>query len=54
MNTYDVDQVGYVYKRAEREWIAKLYEDRRFWGPFTTRREAIGEVRIQASSLPPR
>ena len=48
MKTYDVDGQGYVYK-SDDGWMAKLYEDRRFWGPFTTKREAVAEVRIQAN-----
>lgn len=46
--TYDVDGVGYVY-RNDDGWIAKLYGDRRFWGPFPTKREAASEIRIQES-----
>jgi hypothetical protein len=44
---YDIAGAGVVYK-TDRGWIARLYGDRRFWGPFTTKREAAAEVRIQA------
>jgi hypothetical protein len=42
--------IGYVYRTGSRgSWIAKLYEDKRYWGPFTTKREAVDEVKVQAA-----
>ena len=42
----DVEGKGYVY-RSDGGWLAKLYGDRRFWGPFPTKRDAVAEVKIQ-------